>query len=75
MNKYGKLAKIARERSHRERSCESKRRYATKEEAYCKNQEVYRCKYCGGWHRSGVLFRVVRQAAIRNQRRMVRNDG
>jgi len=35
--------------------CERKKAFPTREAAFQKGQEVYRCGYCNQWHRSGAL--------------------
>ncbi|MDE2098703.1 MAG: hypothetical protein KGL39_15725 [Patescibacteria group bacterium] len=40
------------------KSCQRKRAYPTKELAYQKGQQVYRCRHCGHWHRSGALAKL-----------------
>jgi hypothetical protein len=52
------MGKGARE-FRRWKMCERKRKYATREEAFQKGQEVYQCKHCGYWHRSGSLASLV----------------
>lgn len=37
------------------KACERKRAYPTAEAAAIPNQRVYRCPYCGKFHRSGAL--------------------
>jgi hypothetical protein len=59
MNKYKQFAKRAREVGHRYSSCERKRVFDTREEAFQKGQEVYHCKYCGKWHRTGQIHKLV----------------
>jgi hypothetical protein len=39
----------------------SKRRYETAEAAYQKGQEVYQCRYCYGYHRSGKFGRWLKE--------------
>ena len=51
-NKYWKLSKQAQQRFRRHRACDRKRRFETEEEAQIRGQDVYRCKYCDGWHRT-----------------------
>ena len=33
-------------------ACGRKRRYESREDAATPGQAVYRCEYCGGWHRA-----------------------
>ena len=72
MNKYARFAKTAQANNHRLRSCESKRRYITAEEATCKNQTVYKCEYCGGYHRSAAFntfVNILRKARMRHEQK------
>lgn len=41
------------------KACERKRAYDTKEDAFQKGQQSYLCRYCGKWHRSGELGKLV----------------
>ncbi len=59
MNKYKHLSDEARKLRSKIKMCLSKRSYETKEEAYQKGQEIYKCKHCGKWHRSGQLSRFM----------------
>jgi hypothetical protein len=59
MNKYAHFAEIAKQNNRRLRACGRKKRYTTEEAAICKNQTVYKCKYCGGYHRSASLNTLI----------------
>ena len=52
-DKYLKQKKEARNKRHKEKSCERKKQFTTREEALQqKGAKVYKCKFCGHWHRS-----------------------
>lgn len=53
-NKYAAQAAAAREARRREAMCGSKRAFASEAAAWQRGQRVYRCPYCGHWHRSGA---------------------
>jgi hypothetical protein len=61
MNKYDELAKRRRLSRKMQRACKSKRRYETAEAAYQKGQQVYQCRYCYGFHRSGKFGRWLKE--------------
>ncbi len=46
---------------NRWKSCIRKRAYDTEAEAFQKGQSSYRCKFCGKWHRSGALTKLIVQ--------------
>ena len=69
MNKYAKQAKEAKLKRIKKRSCEDKARFKTKDDAYQKGQEVYKCKFCGGWHRSGALAKTLALSKGRKMRK------
>lgn len=56
-NKYKGMSQVAAYR--RWRACDRKVAYNTEEEAFQKGQAVYRCRYCGKFHRSGSLATLV----------------
>lgn len=58
-NKYAAQSKIAQTERKRLSSCEGKKKFMSKEEAYQKNQDVYKCKFCDGWHRSGAMTKFI----------------
>lgn len=71
MNKYASASRRAQLEAYRRRSCDGKRRYASRETAVHPNTTVYHCRFCGGWHRSSaawttasVLTRYRRLAAM-----------
>lgn len=41
---------------HRYRECGRKRTYGTREAAGITGQRVYKCAYCGWWHRTGPFL-------------------
>lgn len=64
MNKYEAEARASRLRRLKERSCGTKRRFPTREQAAAHNsgQVAYACRYCGGWHLTGQLSRLLARA-------------
>lgn len=48
------------------KTCTRKRAYPTREAAFQKGQEVYRCRYCRQFHRSGSLSKLV--ALVRKEK-------
>lgn len=60
MNKY-KLASIAAQARRRKwQACDRKRKYKTAVEArHSTNQEVYKCRYCSFFHRSGQIETII----------------
>ena len=59
MNKYISFSKSAKEERKRKKSCDSKTKFDSPQEAYQKGQTFYLCKYCGKYHRSGSLSRLI----------------
>lgn len=41
------------------KACTRKRAFHTEAEAIQKGQRHYRCRYCGFWHRSGALTKLI----------------
>ncbi len=60
MNKYLKLARRQHEERRQKRMCMDKKAFNIREAATHKSQGVYACPYCGKWHRSTQLARLVR---------------
>lgn len=58
-NKYRQASREAQEAAHRLRGCESKVAYPSPEAAFQKGQTFYRCKWCGQYHRSGKLAKLI----------------
>ena len=46
---------------NRWKACTRKRAFETQAEAFQKGQSCYRCKFCGKWHRSGALTKLIVQ--------------
>ena len=46
---------------HLWKACLRKRQYPTREAAWQKGQEVYRCQHCGQWHRTSGVNKFVAQ--------------
>lgn len=65
-NKYIQASREAQEAARRLRGCESKRAYASPQEAsqgwQRPGQTIYHCHYCGKYHRSGKFARFIAQA-------------
>jgi hypothetical protein len=75
-NKYDKESKKAQRKArkaHGKSVCEKKKAYETREEAHQKGQEVYKCKFCKKWHRSGSLINLLAKTKKRAERR--KNSG
>lgn len=61
MNKYAVQSRLAKKDRHRQHSCERKVRYATAQEAKANpySQDSYACKFCGGWHLTGAIYKTI----------------
>ena len=59
MNKYAAESRSSQQERKLRRACTDKVRYATRQEAYQKGQNLYRCKHCDGWHRTGSLATLI----------------
>jgi hypothetical protein len=59
MEKYKELKEKIRSQRSKAKMCLNKRKFKTKEAAYLKGQRVYKCKFCGKWHRSGQQARII----------------
>jgi hypothetical protein len=57
-HRQAKMNKGARD-FNRWKSCARKRAFETPEAAFQKGQSAYQCNYCGKWHRSGALAKLV----------------
>jgi len=44
---------------HRWKSCERKRAYESAELARQKGQDVYLCQFCGKWHRTSGITKLL----------------
>lgn len=60
MDKYIKLRNKLHKERRIEKSCKNKKSFSTKEEAILKNQDVYKCRYCGNFHRTTQLLKLIR---------------
>lgn len=58
-NKYAKEAKKARKLLRKYNMCESKVAFDNETSAFQKNQTIYKCPYCGKYHRSGAFVTFV----------------
>lgn len=58
MNKYRAESKAAQNRLRRERMCERKIAFAIEADAAANGQRVYRCPFCGFFHRSASLAKL-----------------
>jgi len=65
MNKYLAESRASQRARRKRRMCDDKVRYPTAEAARQKGQDIYFCKHCRHWHRSGA----VAQLAARLMRR------
>lgn len=59
MNKYKAESRRARKAYRKNKACGWKRAYATQEDAFQKGQNVYHCKYCKQWHRTGAMAELI----------------
>ncbi len=59
-DKYKHLRKEIHKEKLIKKGCTDKKAFETKEEALCKNQEVYKCRICGKFHRTTNLFKLIR---------------
>lgn len=55
MNKFLAQSRSAQAARRKVRMCERKVGYSSAEAARQKGQDVYQCKHCGLWHRTGQL--------------------
>lgn len=70
-NKYEHFAEISRKsvakdfkKVFKKISCTNKKRYSCKKRAAkLRHVKVYKCKFCGGWHRSEQVFRFAKRFA------------
>ncbi|MGV3664273.1 MAG: hypothetical protein ACO1TE_29140 [Prosthecobacter sp.] len=67
MNKYRAQSLEAQKARKKARKCDTKRRYATRDEALQKGQEVYQCHHCHGWHRSGQIASLAAELRTANR--------
>lgn len=68
-NKYKHFARKAQEERRRERMCGRKTAYESRAAAETKGQEVYECPYCGKWHRTSKVSRLVAKLKRKEKRR------
>ena len=61
MNKYKSLSRRSQRMRIKKTMCTDKVAFETKESAYQKGQQCYQCKYCGKWHRSGKIAKLIAQ--------------
>jgi hypothetical protein len=69
-NKYKALSNAAHEERRKHKMCLDKHPYETAEEAFDKHQKTYKCPYCGKWHRTGQLDRLV--SLLRGNKRKIK---
>lgn len=68
-NKYAAQSRAAQRHRIMERGCKSKRAYPTREAAAAqKGNDVYQCKFCHQWHRTGAIAALANTMAKRNRR-------
>jgi len=67
-DKYKHLKKKIRKNRKKEKSCDSKKSFETKAEAYQKGQQTYKCKYCQKYHRSGKMSKFLFEMGIRKKK-------
>jgi Zn-finger protein len=54
-NKYRAQSRAAQAERRKFRMCDRKVGYATPDEARQRGQDIYQCKHCHLWHRTGQL--------------------
>ena len=59
MNKYRKQSRVAQRRRKREKMCDRKVAFNTREDAMIKGADVYKCQHCGRWHRTAAFHTLV----------------
>jgi len=62
MNKYADQSEQAQMELRRRRSCQRKKAFDTEEEAAAyPGQTPYLCRFCGKWHRTSQLVKLVKK--------------
>lgn len=59
MNKYRKQAREARQKRKQQKSCTSKVAYPTEAAAAATGGQYYHCSYCGQYHRTEKLNKLL----------------
>ena len=61
MNKYASFSRKAKVIRRYNRSCATKVKYVTFEEAAANlyHQTPYRCQFCDGWHLTGAVHKTI----------------
>ncbi len=62
MNKFRAQSNAAQAARRKFRMCERKVGFPTAEAPRQPGQDIYRCKYCGQWHRTGQLAALLAMA-------------
>lgn len=65
-NRYAKESRKCQGQRRLNRACLSKKAFATADEARQPGQDIYRCRHCGQWHRTGAAAAL---AAVLGRRR------
>lgn len=73
MNKYRAQSKAAHREYKKLRACIRKVRFDTADEARRKGQDIYQCKHCGGWHRSGSVYTLANTLLRKHARRLAKS--
>lgn len=57
-NKYRAQSKVAQLARRRYKACESKKPFPNREAAQQHGNDVYLCRFCGQWHRTGSIAQL-----------------
>jgi hypothetical protein len=68
MNKYETISRKLKRKRLRDRGCRNKVRFATREEARKRGQDVYRCPYGAHYHRTGAAATLANTLAKRKRK-------
>lgn len=58
-DKYKSLRNKLHKQKAKEKMCKSKLAFETKEDAFQNGLSIYKCKYCGKFHRTNQLNKLV----------------
>ena len=65
MNKYAEASRASQAARRQWRGCDRKVTFGTAEAAREGGQDIYRCKYCGNWHRTCAAIALAANLAKR----------
>ena len=63
MNKYKQQSKESQKKRKLEKMCLNKKAFESQEDAFQKNQRVYKCPNCKKWHRSGAMQELIKKVS------------